>query len=302
MMDRRAFLALPGALWAASPLVDLAVIDRQRILTAADKYLKEHPITVTASSSPRSTGGKHDFFSEGDYWWPDPANPTGPYLQKDGMTNPGNFVQHRRAMVRPSLHVPALTAAFLITKKRKYAGHAAQHLKAWFIDKSTRMSPNLLFAQAIKVRFTGRGIGIIDTLHLVEVARAAGFLANVNVRPWFAQYANWMTTHPYGHAERDAKNNHGTCWTMQVAEFARYPKNTELLALCRDRFKTLHVPGQIGTDVAFRWSLGVPSLTATRSLIWKQWLASAKSCRPRRTTCGTSKLPTAAACAKPWNI
>ncbi len=36
------------------------------------------------------------------------------------------------------------------------------------------MNPNLQYAQAIKGRFTGRGTGIIDTLHLVEVARAAG--------------------------------------------------------------------------------------------------------------------------------
>ncbi len=35
------------------------------------------------------------------------------------------------------------------------------------------MNPNLQYAQAIHGRFTGRGTGIIDTIHLVEVARAA---------------------------------------------------------------------------------------------------------------------------------
>ena len=250
VIGRRTFLTLPALAYAAAS-VDVAGIDRKRILTAADRYLKEKPVTVTATSSPRSAGGKHDFFSEGDYWWPDPANPTGPYIQKDGMTNPANFLDHRRAMVRLSLQVPALTAAFLVTRQLKYADHAAQHLKAWFIDEATRMSPNLLYAQAIQGRFTGRGIGIIDTLHLVEVARAAGFLKNVDVRPWFAQYLDWMTNHPYGHDERDAKNNHGTCWTMQVAEFARYAKNAALMALCRERFKTLHVPGQIDPDGSF---------------------------------------------------
>ncbi len=34
------------------------------------------------------------------------------------------------------------------------------------------MAPHLRYAQAIHGRFTGRGIGIIDTIHLVEVARA----------------------------------------------------------------------------------------------------------------------------------
>lgn len=39
----------------------------------AEWALKQQPVTVTAQSSPGSAGGKHDFFSEGDYWWPDPV-------------------------------------------------------------------------------------------------------------------------------------------------------------------------------------------------------------------------------------
>ena len=249
-MKRRLFLTLPAALCAA-PSIDVAAIDRKRILTAADGYLKEEPLTVTASSSLRSAGGKHDFFSEGDYWWPDEKNPKGPYMQRDGMTNPANFVAHRQAMMRLSLHVPALTAAWIVTKQKKYADHAARHLSAWFIDETTRMNPSLLFAQAIQGLYTGRGIGIIDTLHLVEVARAAGFLTNVDVRPWFREYLQWMTTHQNGKDERDAKNNHGTCWTMQVSAFARYTGDQALLAMCRDRFKSLHVPGQIAADGSF---------------------------------------------------
>ena len=75
-MQRRHFFCLPAA-WAAEPKFDVAAIDRGRILAAADRYLREDPVTVTASSSPRSAGGKHDFFSEGDYWWPDEKNPKG---------------------------------------------------------------------------------------------------------------------------------------------------------------------------------------------------------------------------------
>jgi hypothetical protein len=118
------------------------------------------------------------------------------------------------------------------------------------------MNPNLLYAQAIKGRFTGRGIGIIDTLHLVEVARAAPVLDLPDadlaaVRSWFAAYTAWMTTHPYGIAERDAKNNHGTCWCVQVASFARLTGSTDKLAYCRDRFKTVLVPNQMAPDGSF---------------------------------------------------
>src|SRR5437879_6205391 len=128
---------------AADRPFDLAAVERPRILEKAAKYLTEQPVTVTASHCNRSAGGKHDFFSEGDYWWPDPKNPDGPYIQRDGMTNPDNFVEHRRAMIRLSLIVPALAAAYKITKERKYADHAATHLRAWFIDDATRMYPNL---------------------------------------------------------------------------------------------------------------------------------------------------------------
>jgi hypothetical protein len=238
----------------------IADFERARVLAAANGYLKEAPITITASRSPRSAGGVHDFFSEGDYWWSDPQNPNGPYIQRDGMSNPDNFVDHRRYLMRLSVQVPALVAAWKLTKDARYANHAARHLRAWFIDERTRMNPNLQYAQAIHGRFTGRGIGIIDTLHLVEVARAIEVLKDSRalstsdrsaIIKWFSDYVRWMTTSKNGTDERDAKNNHGTCWVMQVAAFAHLIGDEKLLAYCRDRFKTVLVPNQIAADGSF---------------------------------------------------
>ena len=259
-MRRRDFLSSSLALAAhrgrSAEKFDLVAMERRRVLQAAARYLSVPPVTVTASSSPRSAGGKHDFFSEGDYWWPDPAHPDGPYIQRDGETNPDNFVEHRRAMVRLSLIVPALAAAYKLTRERRYSDAAARHLRAWFIDDATAMNANLQYAQAIKGRFTGRGIGIIDTLHLVEVARASWQLdlapADLDgVKRWFAAYVEWMTTHPYGIAERDARNNHGTCWCTQVAAFAQLTGNANLTAYCRSRFKTVLIPNQEAQDGSF---------------------------------------------------
>ena len=257
-MNRRTFLALPIGL-VFSP-ADLTTIERSRVLRAADRYLREAPVTVTESSSPRSAGGPHDYFSEGDYWWPDPANPAGPYVQRDGMSNPGNFNDHRLALIGLSLRVPALTAAWMVTRDRRYASHAVRHLHAWFLDTATRMNPHLRYAQAIQGRVTGRGTGIIDTLHLVEVARAISVLEGANVmsrqeradvKEWFAKYLTWMTTHEYGVQERDTKNNHATCWVMQVAEFARLTENDRLTAFCRTRYKTVLLPDQMASDGSF---------------------------------------------------
>jgi Alginate lyase len=247
---------------APAPPVDSRTLaaERTRVLTAADQYLKEAPVTVTASRSPRSAGGPHDFFSEGDYWWPDPEHPDGPYIQRDGMTNPANFVEHRRAMMRLSVQVPALVEAWRLTHEAKYAAHAERHLRAWFVDPATRMNPDLQYAQAIHGRVTGRGTGIIDTIHLVEVSRAIEQLKGAPgwkpaedeaVKGWFAEYLTWMTTHEYGIAERDAKNNHATCWVMQVAAFAHLTGNQTLLADARERFRTILLPGQLGPDGSF---------------------------------------------------
>jgi hypothetical protein len=239
---------------------DVASFDRARVLKAADQYLKEKPITITASHSSRSAGGRHDFFSEGDYWWPDPGNPDGPYIQRDGMSNPNNFVDHRRYLMRLSIHVPALVAAWKLTRQKHYAEHATRHLRAWFIDAATRMNPNLQYAQAIYGRFTGRGIGIVDTIHLVEVAgaievlegsRALSKAETKRIKQWFSDYLNWMTTSKNGTDEREARNNHGTCWVMQVAAFARLVGDDRLLDYCRNRFKTVLVPNQIAADGSF---------------------------------------------------
>ena len=239
---------------------NVAAFDRARILKAASQYLSEAPITITASHSSRSAGGMHDFFSEGDYWWPDPQNPNGLYVQRDGMSNPDNFNEHRRALMRLSVQVPALVAAWKITRNARYAKHAARHLRAWFLDPSTRMNPNLQYAQAIHGRFTGRGIGIIDTIHLVEVARAIEILKDSSalsmselggITQWFTDYLTWLTTSKNGLEEREAKNNHGTCWVMQVSAFAHLTGDQKLLDYCRDRFKTEIVPNQIAADGSF---------------------------------------------------
>ncbi len=245
---------------SSDTFIDVARYDRKRILKAADQYLLEKPVTVTAQQCERSMGGLHDFYSEGDYWWPDPENPDGPYIRKDGQTNPGNFTAHRKAMRNLSIWVPALVAAYKITGDEKYAEHAVRHLMAWFAESETMMNPNLLYAQAIMGRVTGRGIGIIDTLHLAEVARAIqilqklGYLSGqelAGIKNWFARYLEWMTTHEFGIAERDNGNNHSTCWAVQVGAFANLVDDQEQLQFCRDLYKDTLLPNQMAEDGSF---------------------------------------------------
>lgn len=256
--DINAFAASMGA-WS-HPYSALASIERRRALADAQRYLAQQPRTITSVRAPRSAGGLHDYFSEGDYWWPNPKNPRGPYIRRDGESNPANFTAHRELLIRFSLQMPALTAAWLLTKKREYADHAIAHLRAWFVTPATRMNPNLEYAQAIHGISTGRSIGIIDTVHLVEVAQAALVLERARLlagsdqqgtRAWFAAYLDWLTTSKRGHQERDQKNNHGSCWLLQAAGFATYTGSGAVRDDCRKRLKTVLFPTQIAPNGSF---------------------------------------------------
>jgi Alginate lyase len=235
-------------------------LDKARVVKDADEFLKEKPVTITSYKAERGTGGIHDFYSEGDYWWPNPASPDSPYVRRDGMTNPDNFTAHRKVMRRLSIQVPTLVAAYKFTDDKKYAEHAVEHLLAWFVNKKTMMNPDLRYSQAIKGRFTGRGIGIIDAIHLVEVVQAAMVLEKDNlikaddlnkIKNWFREFSDWLMNDQFGIDERNNGNNHATCWNMQVAEYAKFIGDKKKLEFCRNHFKAELLPKQMKADGSF---------------------------------------------------
>jgi len=258
--------ALPKSSQAAESEAYRLVVttDRKRILQAAAEFVSQTPLTITAFPARRSAGGLHDFYSQADYFWPNPKDPTAPYINRDGQSNPDNFDDHRKAMVRLSIQMPALTAAWLLTDDSRYAKRACDHLRAWFVTPETLMSPSLNFAQAVQGVSTGRSYGIIDTLHLVEVARAAsfltpGFLTKAMLSPedsraikaWFQSYLDWLNSSNPGKTERDAKNNHAICWALQAAEYARLAGDEAARKEVYRRYREIMLPDQMAEDGSF---------------------------------------------------
>jgi hypothetical protein len=163
-------------------------------------------------------------------------------------------------MIGFSLLVGNLTSAYLISGNTKYAKAVMPHLHAWFVDTATRMNPSLLYAQAINGKVTGRGVGIIDMIQMMEVAQSVRILEKAGLIPkkelksikqWFADYIDWVTHHSYGIDEREAKNNHGTCWVMQVLSFSKLTGNDSLQKDCANRFQQILLPGQLAQDGSF---------------------------------------------------
>jgi len=241
--------------------LDVAAIDKDRILKAATAALSQAPVTITAFPAKLSEGGPNDFYSNGDYWWPDPKKPNGlPYIKRDGETNPENFSQHRMVVKTLRDSVAALAAAYKITGEDKYVTKAAELLKVFFLDAKTRMNPSLNFTQAVPGVSPGRGIGIIDTLHIIEIPAAVkamekskAFPADLakDLRQWFRELAEWMVTSDNGKDEAKAKNNHSVAFHLQLAVFADFTGDEEKLALCRKQFKEVFVPKQMADDGGF---------------------------------------------------
>ena len=235
-------------------------VEKPRIIHLADSFLTLKPVTVTSFTCPRSAGGIHDYYSEATYWWPDPKNPDGPYIQKDGQNNPANFDFHRQAIGSFSWTVGTLTSAYLLTGKAIYAEAAVKHLKAWFVNPETIMNPNFLYAQAIKGINTGRGIGIIDGIPIIEVTKSIQVLENSpflsktddeTIHAWFKSFMTWLNTHKYGNDEMNAKNNHGTWWHTQVAAYARFVGDKEILEKCRKHYVEILLPTQMAQDGSY---------------------------------------------------
>ena len=242
-------------------LEQVAQIDHARILKAADAALKMEPVTITGFHAKLSEGGPNDFYSNGDYWWPDPSKTNGlPYLQRDGQTNPNNFIFHRQMVRQLSDAVAALGAAFKITGDDRYVKKTAGLLRVFFLDPATRMNPNLQYAQAIPGVSPGRGTGIIDTLHIIEIPRAIEAMETSPAFPpevlsgmkkWFADYVAWMTTSKNGHDEANSANNHAVAFWLQVAVFAQFTGDEANLNECRRRFKEVFVSKQMAGDGSF---------------------------------------------------
>src|SRR5205085_294802 len=92
-----------------------------RLRAEAEKRLKEGPWSVTSDRPSDPLLDPHEYYSEAPYWWPDPENPAGPYIRKDGQYNPDRFLSNRAALNSMSDAVFTLGAAAFLLDDTRYA-------------------------------------------------------------------------------------------------------------------------------------------------------------------------------------
>ncbi|HLJ14206.1 MAG TPA: alginate lyase family protein [Bryobacteraceae bacterium] len=216
----------------------------------ADQAARSGPWSVTFHRPPALSLPPNEYFSQGPYWWPDPNNPSGPYIRRDGERNPQRFDNNHHDLGTMSMAVLALGIGAYFLDDSRYAEHAAKVLSTWFTDPKTGMKPNLEHAQAIPGRNNGRGTGIIDTVPLIYAAQGivllegAGRLESslsTGLHRWYANYLHWMLTSKNGLDEMRAPNNHGTWWAAQAAAYAMFRGEEATLRMVWDRYRRVLV-------------------------------------------------------------
>ena len=176
------------------------------------------------------------------------------------------FTAHQEALLRLTTAVPALAAGYLLLRGTEaetaegFARAAMGHLRVWFADPATRMTPSLEFGAMLPGSSRGQFEGVLETVAMAEVAVAAAALGRsqaavegpmLTVRAWFGEYLDWLTTSRLAGLARDQKDHHGSSWMLQSSAYALLAGKDATVVELRHRYKTVTVRAQIVADGIF---------------------------------------------------
>ena len=223
----------------------------RRLRAGAEACLREGPWTVT-SDRPRGIAlDPHEYYSESPYWWPDTANPAGPFVHRGGQLNPARFTANRAALAAMSDAVFTLGAAAFFLDDPRYAQRAARDIQAWFLASRTRMNPTLQHAQTIPGSGTA-GAGA-DGRAFVRAIQGMEFLAqsgnwdprdHAAVRKWFEEYLRWLRQSGQDAGVRRSPADRTAWWAAQVAAVGAFAEDPAAAREAFDYFRNRILPRQ----------------------------------------------------------
>ena len=196
------------------------------IITRSDSIIELSPIAVTDKQTSIS-GDKHNFESLSIYWWPDPKNPGGPYIARDGEYNPEYKQYDYPRLLKLRGILTYVSKAFFLTGDERYYNFFCRQLDTWFIDSETRMIPNFEYCQFVPGHNNGRGNpqGMVDAYNfndVMESIRLVNSVKNIGskrmkaLKKWFRDFGAWMQTSEYGKKASNFKNNQAVAYDVTL--------------------------------------------------------------------------------------
>jgi len=153
----------------------------------------------------------------------------------DGVTNPMIYDYDRPKLARMSSAVYTLSLAYYFSGNEDYAKKASDLLYGWFMDESTRMNPNMQYAQVDPFSEDEHNPrqGIIDANDFIFVIEAVSLLYgshwppnyHIHLKKWFYEFSIWMINN-YG-ANAYSTTNVSTWMDVQRAIFFMFTEQED---------------------------------------------------------------------------
>jgi hypothetical protein len=225
----------------------------RRLRADADRRLLQGPWSVTNDRPKGVDIDPHEYYTEAVYYWPNPDNPSGPYLRKDGVSNPARIAANQNALTAMSDAVLSLGVASYLLDNPAYGKRAALLIHTWFVNPKTRMNPGLDYAESIPGVNNGRGAGVPDGRFLVRAIQGMEFLEHTaewnskdqaGVHKWFEDYLHWLLTSPNAIDEKNSGTIHASWWAAEVAAVGSFVEDNKTQQDAFDFYRT-HLLRQI---------------------------------------------------------
>lgn len=215
----------------SEPIYSLAY---SALISDADSLLKVEPLSVMMKELPSPSGDPHDYVSLARYFHPNPSTSDRlPYINKDGITNPEIYKWDRGHLGETSDRIATLALARYFSGDERYAAKAAQLLRVWFLDESTRMNPQMEYAQMVPGVNGGKGrsFGVLDAYSFVEMLDGVSLLSGSKswsesddnrLKEWMSEFLDWLISSEQGKEESQQANNHSTAYDVLTSAIAIY--------------------------------------------------------------------------------
>lgn len=232
----------------------------EKLLARTNVAMAEGSFTVMAKTQVPPSGNKHDYLSLAPYFWRDSSKVNGlPWIRKDGQVNPetrGDNVDYdvKNHFFR---NVRILALAHFFSGEKKFALKAEELLEVWFLNPSTKMNPNLNYAQGIPGLNDGRCFGIIEfsgisgvisAIELLEMKNALKAKTSKELRNWLSEYLRWLQISEFGIEEKTRSNNHATYYDGQVVCILLFLDRKEEAVEVLESVKMNRIAAQIKPD------------------------------------------------------
>ncbi|KAG9066697.1 hypothetical protein KI688_012606 [Linnemannia hyalina] len=222
-----------------------------------------YSVVIKPKSKLPPSGNIHDYTSLARYYWKNPDTEDGlPYVRHDGKPNPDmDSVWDYRLLRKVFRDCYYMAHGYFWTGEPRYAEKIVYRVKEWFLDEATHMNPNLKYGSLIFGTEMGRSQGVLDmfkvfamfdALKMIEGSAAIQAEPQLipNLQRWFTSYLEWIDASPEATQERNARNNHGTYFTVQYISILEFlGRDEEATAMAEDA-KEKRVGSQIRRDGA----------------------------------------------------